>query len=75
MEVLQEVRSLGNVNNITTLELITDKTTHKIRIPYTVKNLLGDSNIYNYSIGVKDFCKIKNIYYRDYFKLIHKDCD
>ena len=73
MEYLKAVKSIGNSNNITTIQLITNKQTKNIRIPYTIiKHPKGIS--YNYSLSIFDYCQLNKINTSKYLKGTSWDC-
>ena len=74
-EILESVRSISNVNNITTLQVTTNKSKYIFRLPYIITKQISDKDVFKYSIGVRDFCKMKHINCRDYFLFKHIDCN
>ena len=73
MEYLKAVSSISNSNNITTINLITNKQTKQIRIPYTI--ITHPKGIaYNYSLSIFDYCHINNINTTRYLKGASWDC-
>jgi len=74
LRYLEGVRVIDNRNNITLVELTTNLGKEYLRIPYKVKQLTENKNRYEYPIGVKQFCKARNINCTYYFAIIHKDC-
>ena len=73
MEYLKAVKSIGNSNNITTIQLITNKQTKHIRIPYTIE-VYPRGIKYNYSLNIFDYCNINKINTSRYLKGVSWDC-
>ena len=66
--ILYGVRSLGNVNGVTTLELDTQEGKIIIKPRYSIYHgLQGD--VYEYMMGVTNYCEAMDIEYRDYFNM------
>lgn len=74
LRYLEGIKVIDNRNNITLIELTTNLGKEYLRIPYKVKQLIDDKDRYEYTMGIKQFCNARNIYCRDYFGFIHRDC-
>lgn len=73
-ERLEGVQVQYNTDDITVVEVTTNFKKYIVRLPYKIiESQKGDR--YGYSIGVKDWCKIKNINYKGYFYMVHEDCN
>lgn len=70
VERLMGVRCNYNTDKVSVVELETNFKRVELIIPYTVN---GDR--YEYSLSIKDYCKLHHIEYRKYFNMLHKDCE
>lgn len=74
LKCLEGIRSLGNINNKTIVELTTNKGTEILRLPYKEILFKDDTDRFEYLMSIKQFCNARNISYRSYFKFKHKNC-
>ena len=71
-EYLDGVKVKYNTDKYTVIEIITDKNTYTVKLPYTIKHKEKTEDIYLYSISIKDWCKLRHILIRDYFGFKHQ---
>jgi hypothetical protein len=78
MEYLEGVKSLGDSEWYTQVEITTNKGVYRCRLPFTLKQMYNNkSEIFNkqYSFTVRDFCRTREIRTKEYFNFIHKNLE
>lgn len=78
MEVLQGIRCLYTTDTISLIKLTTNYREFEIQLPYVKEYLQKDRGKgYKmvYKTNIKEYCKNKNISYRSYFNILHKDIE
>lgn len=78
VEYLDKVKSLYNTDTYTVVEIETNKNRYTFKLPYTeivLEKHRGTGVKYNYSLGVKQWCKLHGISTKEYFKILHKDVE
>lgn len=71
-EYLDEVRVKYNTDKYTVVEISTDKNTYTAKLPYTINAREKVEDTYNYSISIRDWCKLRHIIMKDYFGFKHQ---
>ena len=73
---LEGVRCIGNTDNYSLIELETTFYKKIIRLVHTVVPVpSGQQDRYEYSLSIKDYCRLHDIKYRDYLNMLHRDCE
>ena len=73
---LEGVRCIANTENYSIIELETTYYKKLIRLVHTTKEIKqGGEDRYEYSLSIKDYCRLHDIKYKDYLNMIHKDCN
>ena len=73
---LEGVRCIANTNNYSLIELTTTFYKKIIRLVHTTVAVpLGQQDRYEYSLSIKDYCKLHNIKYKGYLNMLHRDCE
>ncbi len=76
VEYLDKVKSLYNTDKYTAVEITTNKDVYTAKLPYTIKPKEKERDVYQYSISIRDWCRLRHIIVKDYFKFKHKRlCD
>lgn len=76
METLEGIRCLYTTDTISLIKITTNYREFEIKLPYKKVPLLKKKDKeYKmvYDMSIKEYCKLKNISYRRYFHLLHKD--
>ena len=71
-EYLDGVRTKYNTDKYTVVEISTDKNTYTAKLPYTIKHKEKVEDIYQYSLSIRDWCKLRKIIIKDYFGFKHQ---
>ena len=71
-EYLDEIRVAYNTDKYTVVEISTDKNTYTAKLPYTRKHKENKEDGYQYSISIRDWCKLRKIIIKDYFGFKHQ---
>lgn len=71
-EYLDGVRALYNTDKYTAVEITTDKNTYTAKLPYTKTQKENREDVYNYSLSIRDWCKLRKIIMKDYFGFKHQ---
>ena len=71
-EYLDGVRTKYNTDKYTVVEISTDKNTYTAKLPYTKTQKENREDVYQYSLSIRDWCKLRKIIIKDYFGFKHQ---